>query len=105
VSEATGFVVSDLKRMPNSGSLIGFLDVQLPSGMILHRCALFAKEGRSWVLPPAKSVMGRDGTVLKSATGKVQYEPTVSFIDRPTQDRWSAAVVAAVLAAHPETVT
>src|SRR4051794_10493266 len=86
----------------SAGALVGFLDVTLPSGMVLHRCSIFTKDDRAWASPPSKQVIGRDGTVQKTADGKARYEPTVSFVDRPTQERWSNAVVAALRIANPE---
>lgn len=85
-----------------SGALVGFLDVILPSGLVLLRCQIFAKDDRAWAAPPAKQVIGRDGVVQRTPDGKVRYEPTVSFTDRPTQDRWSTAVIAAFKLAYPE---
>jgi hypothetical protein len=55
-----------------------------------------------WVAPPSKQVIGRDGAVQKDGNGKVRYEPTVSFIDRKTQERWSDQVVAALRSAFPD---
>jgi hypothetical protein len=95
------FVVSNFKPI-SAGSLRGFVDVTLPSGMVLHRCSVFAKGDRVWVGPPSKQVIARDGSVQKTADGKTRYEPTVSFVDRATQERWSAAVISAMRDAHPE---
>ena len=86
----------------NAGALRGFADVILPSGMMLHRRAIFAKDDRLWAAPPSKQVIGRDGTVQRTAAGKTRYEPTVSFVDRATQERWSAAVIVALRQQHPE---
>jgi hypothetical protein len=85
----------------NSGALRGFCDVALPSGMVLLRCGIFSKDGRCWALPPSKQVIGRDGAVQRNPDGKAKYEPTVSFTDRATADRWSTAVIEAFLVAHP----
>jgi hypothetical protein len=92
--------VSEFKPIA-AGALRGFCDVHLPSGMVLHRCGIFTKDGKAWASPPSKQVIGRDGTVQKTADGKTRYEPTVSFADRATQERWSAQVIEAVRAAHP----
>ncbi len=70
--------------------------------MVLHRCGIFAKDGKAWASPPSKQVIGRDGTVQKTADGKSRYEPTVSFVDRTTSERWSAAVIEALRIAEPE---
>ena len=92
--------ISDFKPIA-AGAMRGFVDVHLPSGMTLHRCSIFAKDGRVWASPPSKQVIGRDGTVQRDAGGKVRYEPTVSFTDRTTQERWSAGVIEALRLAHP----
>lgn len=96
--------ISDFKPI-NAGAMRGFADVHLPSGMILHRCSIFAKDGKAWASPPSKQVIGRDGVVQKTAEGKARYEPTVSFVDRATQERWSAAVVEALRLAEPEALS
>jgi hypothetical protein len=95
--------VKDFKPI-RAGALRGFADVHLPSGMILHRCSIFAKDDKAWAAPPAKQVVGRDGAVQKTADGKTRYEPTVSFVDRATQERWSSAVIEALRISHPETL-
>lgn len=98
---SAAFKVTDLKRV-RTGALVGFCDVHLPSGMILHRCSIFAKEDKAWASPPAKQVLGRDGSVQKSANGKTRYEQTVSFADRATQERWSNAVIEAINLTFPD---
>lgn len=96
--------ISDFKRI-DAGAMRGFADVHLPSGMILHRCSIFAKDGKAWASPPSKQVIGRDGTVQRAGGGKVRYEPTVSFADRATQERWSAAVIEALRMAQPDALS
>ena len=89
----------------SAGAMRGFCDVTLPSGMVLHRCSVFSKDGKAWVSPPSKQVIGRDGTVQKTTEGKVRYEPVVSFIDRTTGELWSAAVIEALRLAEPEALS
>lgn len=93
--------VSNFKAI-NAGVMRGFCDATLPSGMVLHRCGIFLKDGRAWASAPSKQVIGRDGTVQRMADGKVRYEQTVSFIDRPTETRWSDQVIEALRTAEPE---
>ncbi len=97
----SAMTITDFKPVA-AGALRGFCDVTMPSGMTLHRCGIFAKDGRTCAAPPSKQVIGRDGTVQRDASGKTRYEPTVSFADRPTQERWSSAVIEALRMAHPE---
>jgi hypothetical protein len=96
--------VENFKAIP-AGAMRGVCDVTLPSGLVLHRCSIFARDGRAWASPPSKQVIGRDGTVQKTAEGKVRYEPTVSFVDRQTQERWSNAVIAALRIVNPEALS
>jgi hypothetical protein len=97
----SALTVSDFKPIA-SGAMVGFVDTHQPSGTTFHRCGIFQKDGRVWATPPSKQVIGRDGTVQRTADGKTRYEPTVSFVDRATQERWSAAVIAALRLAHPD---
>jgi hypothetical protein len=94
-------IVTEFKPI-NAGAMRGFVDVHLPSGMILHRCSVFAKGDKVWAAPPSKQMIGRDGTVQRTADGKTRYEPTVSFADRATQEKWSAAVIEALNLAYPD---
>ena len=93
--------ISDFKPIL-AGALIGFLDTHHPSGTTFHRCGIFRKDGRVWATPPSKQVIGRDGMVQRTQDGKTKYEPTVSFVHRATQERWSNAVIAALRLAHPD---
>lgn len=94
-------IIKEFTALP-TGAMVGIADVQLPSGMVLHRCAIFNKDGKQWAMPPGRPMLDRDGRVLKNESGKAKYEPTVSFADRTTQDRWSAAVIDALRADRPE---
>ena len=86
----------------SAGALIGFVDVILPSGMVLHHCSIFRKDGRTWAAPPSKQVIGRDGAVQRMHDGRTRYEPTVSFVDRATQERWSDGAIKALRIAQPD---
>ena len=96
--------VSDFKPVV-SGSLRGFSQVGLPSGTIMHGCGIFEKDGRWWASPPAKPALSKDGTVQRDSNGKKRYEPAVSFVDRATEQRWSAAIIEALRATFPEVLT
>jgi hypothetical protein len=100
-SNRPAMTVKDFKPI-NAGAMRGFADVHLPSGMILHRCSIFAKGEKAWAAPPSKQAIGRDGTVQRTADGKARYEATVSFADRATQEKWSAAVIEALSLAYPD---
>jgi hypothetical protein len=82
-----------------SGALVGFVTVEMPSGMTLHECPVFERDGAPWCAPPSRARIAAGGTVVKDAAGKVQYDRIVSFIDRERSDTWSVAVIKALQAA------
>ncbi len=98
---APGLVIDAFQPM-TVGALKGFADISMGSGLRLLRCSVFLKDGRSWVAPPARQIVGRDGVALRTSDGRPRYEPCVSFRDRATADRWSGAVIAALRVAFPE---
>ena len=97
-------VIEDFKPMERN-TLRGFLRVWLPSGMVVHDMSLHVKDGKAWVSPPGRPMVGRDGTQIRDSAGKGQFNPTISFTDRATQDKFSEAIVAAVRTTHPGALT
>lgn len=93
--------ITDFKPV-SSDAMRGLCDVILPSGMVLHRCVVFVKGDRAWAAPPAKKSSAKTATVQYGVDGKSRSEQAVSFVDRPTQDCWSSAVIEALHAAHSE---
>ena len=86
-------------------SLRGFAWVRLPSGLILHDTAIHERDGKAWASPASKPMLSRDGTVVRDAAGKTQYVPIITFASREIRDRFSAAVINAMRAAHPEVLS
>ncbi len=95
------FTLDDWKPMRRH-SLCGFATVTLPSGMILSDVSVHTDSGKSWAMPASKPMIGRDGNVLRDQAGKVRYSPIVSFASKELRDRFSAAVIEALLATHPD---
>jgi hypothetical protein len=56
--------------------------------------------GKPWAALPAKAQIGEDGRQLE-VNGKKQFTSILSWPDRATADRWSAAVVDLVRRRHP----
>jgi hypothetical protein len=83
------------------GSLRGFAKVQFPSGTILLDVRLMYTRDW-WVAPPSRPMIGRDGTVLRDANGKIRYSEIIEFASKEIRNRWSAAIVDALRTAHPE---
>ena len=86
------------------GSLLGFARVELPSGMILHDVTILTGERGPWASPPSKPMIDRDGVAMKDTNGKVRYSPIVEFASKEVRERFSAAVVDALRASHPEAI-
>lgn len=78
------FVVSNPKPM-RKGTLIGFVDLEMPSGLIVRGLMLFEKNNKRWCSFPSKEYTKPDG-------GK-GYSPLLEFADRSVSDRFQAAVL------------
>ena len=96
----TLITISDWKPLTR-GTLRGFATVSMPSGMIVREVAVYVTNGKAWAKPPSRPMVGRDGKVLVGDDGKTKYSPLIEFISKSVRDRWSEAVIAALLAAHP----
>ena len=92
--------ISDWKPL-RKGSLRGFVTISMPSGMIVHEVSIMQSNGRAWASPPSKPMI-KDGKTLVDDNGKTKYVPLIEFISKSVRDRWSSAVIAALLAKHPE---
>jgi hypothetical protein len=79
-----GFIISNAKSI-RKNSLIGFFDLQMPSGLIVRGAMLFEKSGKRWVSFPSKDWVKPDGT--KS------YSPLIEFADRSIADKFQSAVL------------
>jgi DNA-binding cell septation regulator SpoVG len=89
-------------RPMRRGSLLGFAKIELPSGMIIADVTILSGERGPWASPPSKPMVGRDGVVLTDADGKTKYSPIIEFASKEIRERFSAAVIEGLRAAHPE---
>jgi len=96
----TGIKIIEFRSMAK-GALIGFVKVELPSGMVLAGVAIMAAERGPWASPPAKPMIGRDGAAMRDAKGKARYAPIVEFRTKELRDRFSSGVIEALRASHP----
>jgi hypothetical protein len=79
-------------------TLVGFAEVHLVELDLTFRdVAIHTKNGREWAQPPARPQI-RDGVIIKDEAGKIAYYPICEFGSREARDRFSAAVIAAILA-------
>jgi hypothetical protein len=76
-------------------SLVGFLSLELPSGMILHGCTVHQKDGSQWVGLPAKQYeKGSERT----------WAPLVEFDSKDAREKFQSAALAALDAYLGETL-
>lgn len=71
------YVVTNAKSM-RKGTLIGFFDLEMPSGLIVRGVMLFEKNERRWCNLPSKEFTKQDGgkgysPLLEWASKEVDY--------------------------------
>jgi hypothetical protein len=88
-------------RAVRKNTLRGFVVVELPSGLTVRDVSIHQKNGKSWASLPARPLLDTEGRQVRS-DGKPQYAAMLQWRDRGLSDRFSAAVIAALLAARPD---
>lgn len=93
--------------LPNSGGpMLGYMDLELPSGLVINGCKLMlAPGGVRWIAPPSVRRVDKDGQSLIGEDGKPRYDQIVDFRDRQARDRFRDLALAALRDAHPEALT
>jgi hypothetical protein len=95
-ADAAGFVKPITK-----GALRGFTTVELSIGLELIDCPVLTGPNGPWAALPSGPQIDKDGRQKTDLNGKRAFEPALEWRDRTLGDRFSAAVVALVRAAHP----
>jgi hypothetical protein len=85
-----------------SGTLVGFADVRMPSGVEYYGCPIHIAGSRAWASPPGKPCLGKDGELLREPDGRPRYGKVIGFSSHGVRRRWSDSVLAAVNEAHPD---
>jgi hypothetical protein len=78
------------------GSLRGFCDLALDSGLTIHDAMLMESAGRRWVNLPGKPCLDRDKSLMRGADGKIVYAPVLSIEDRRRRDLFNEMAIAAI---------
>ena len=87
----------------SSGSMVAYVDIEMPSGMIGRDFKLMrGPASEFWLAMPAIKETDRDGNPVLNDKGKPRYREFIGFRDRQTRDKFTAAVLAAVRREHPE---
>jgi hypothetical protein len=84
----------------HKGALLGRAKVRLPIQLEISDIGLFAKDGRRWAQMPSEVMRDATGQVLTDERGKPRYRSPIKWASRGLQERFSAALIALVEAAH-----
>ena len=86
-----------------AGSMLGFLSVEMPSGLIINDLKLMlGPTGKPWLAMPSQKRVDRDGNPVVGPNGKQTYTQTVEFASRSAADRFRHLVLDALRQKHPE---
>jgi hypothetical protein len=89
---------------PNSaGTVLGYCDVELPSGLIICDLRLMiGQKGERWIAMPAEQQRNRDGQIVLDDRGKRHWRSHVDFRDNSVCQRFCDQVLAAPHQKHPD---
>jgi hypothetical protein len=82
-------------------SLRGFVDIELPIGLVIHEIPILASHGRCWASLPAKPVLDLDGKHV-ATNGKKQYAAILEWKSRDLGNRFSEKLIDLVRAEYPD---
>ncbi|WP_262299002.1 hypothetical protein [Microvirga sesbaniae] len=84
-------------------NLVGLADIHIePLGLQVRGVTIQAHGERRWIGLPAKPQIGPDDKVMRDDKDKVLYAAVLHFPDPADRQAFENAVIAAVLAKHPE---
>jgi len=83
----TQFTIENWKPF-HKNTMVGFLDLVLPSGMILRGCILHEKDSARWIALPARS--------YANDSGGTTWVTTVEFATKEAQSRFQQAALEAM---------
>jgi hypothetical protein len=86
-TDADEFVVRQFKAYQKN-TLMAFLSLELPGGLVLHGFTLHQKNGSRWLGVPSKEFTKADG--VRS------WVPQIEFVDKAARDKFQSAALAAV---------
>lgn len=95
-------VVEDFVAVTSRTSLVGFAKICLPSGVIFHNVAIHQQGSETWAAPSRALCLDRNGQQQRDADGKSVWLPVVTFSSKQLRDKFSAMVIAALKARHPQ---
>jgi hypothetical protein len=88
-------------RLVSKGSLRAFANVELPSGLIINDVAVFVGKNGPFCGLPNKPLLDSAGTLKRDVNSRPAHVPILAWRDRDLASRFSAAVIALILAKYP----
>ena len=87
----------------SAGTVLGFFDVELPSGMVINGCKLMiGPQGRHWIATPAVKAVDKDDNPIVNRDAKPAWNSFVDFASKEARNRFQAQVLDALRRQHPE---
>lgn len=71
-------------------TLLGFFDLTLPSGMIVHGCSVHERDGERWIGLPAQK--------FTKADGSAGFTPVIDFTSKEARQKFQEQALAAIAA-------
>jgi hypothetical protein len=85
-----------------SGTVLGFISAELPSGMIVHSMRLMrGPAGKLWIGMPDTS---DDDSLILNDAGKPMYDKIIEFANGRAREKFGEAILAALQRSHPEAI-
>ena len=86
-------------RLIQKNAVVAFLKVGLGK-LVMFDVMLLCTDGKAWAKLPSKPLIGRDGFVVKDASGRSRHSPVIEWADKGARDRFSAGVIQAFERQH-----
>jgi hypothetical protein len=84
------------------GTLQGFVDLELPSGLRLLDCTVHARNDKHWVFLPGRPTLDKNYELRKDPNGRILYAPLGTWRDKETSEKFSRLAVEALLEKFPD---
>lgn len=86
-------------RAVSKNTLLGFADVELPNGLLIHDISVHEKNGRRWTAMPATARI--DDGRQRVVDGKAQWKKILEWRSRDLSERFAARLIEAIQDQHP----
>lgn len=93
--------IIDFKPHTNgSGPLVGFVDAEFASGLVLLGIVVLQGKNGLYALPPGRPQLDATGRARRKPNGKVDYAPVIKFRSKDINDKWSQQIIEALRQTH-----